>query len=185
MSPWALNRLAHALSAGAVIAYPTDTIWGFGCDPFNADSVARILHIKQRPVDKGLILLASRIEQLDPFIELEPGQRERLLLPHSVPTTWLVNASDLCPWWIRGNHATVAIRLTDHPLLQYLCDRLHTPLVSTSANRAGRATARNALQLRRQFADELDYIVTGFATGNGRPSEIKSLASGNILRSAH
>lgn len=185
MSPWALNRLARAVSAGAVIAYPTDTIWGLGCDPFNADSVARILQIKQRPVEKGLILLASRIEQCESFIELESGQREMLLLPRTTPTTWLVGASKLCPWWIRGSHATVAIRLTDHPLLQYLCDRLHSPLVSTSANRAGRATVRNALQARRQFADELDFIVSGYQAGSGRPSEIKSLASGTTLRSGN
>lgn len=185
MSPWALNRLSHALSAGAVIAYPTDTIWGFGCDPANGASVARVLRIKQRPVSKGLILLSSDMQYCDPFVELEPGQRDILLQPRERPTTWLVQASEHCPWWIRGDHATVAIRITDHPLLQFLCDRLQTPLVSTSANRARRPNARNALQIRRLFGDELDCIVTGFETGGGQPSEIKSLASGTTLRSSN
>ena len=184
MSPWALNRLAKALSAGAVIAYPTDTIWGFGCDPYNAASVARILQIKQRSVDKGLILLSSRLEYCEPFIDIEPGQREMLLSPCERPTTWLVKASADCPCWIRGNHETVAIRLTDHPLLRFLCDYLQLPLVSTSANRAGRSTARNPLQLRRQFGEQLDFIVSGYETGKGPPSEIKSLATGATLRSA-
>jgi L-threonylcarbamoyladenylate synthase len=184
MSPWALNRLTQAIAAGAVIGYPTDTIWGFGCDPLNLASVARLLHIKQRPVDKGLILLASDLLYLEPFIRIDPDQREILQSPLATPTTWLVDASEYCPVWIRGNHPTVAVRVTDHPLLRYLCPRLNSPLVSTSANRAGKSTVRSALQLRRQFADEVDFIVTGFNTGGAKPSEIKSLASGNLLRSA-
>ncbi|MDH3535307.1 MAG: Sua5/YciO/YrdC/YwlC family protein, partial [Gammaproteobacteria bacterium] len=108
-----------------------------------------------------------------------------LRLPTAQPTTWLVPASEFCPPWIRGNFPTVAIRITDHPLLQFLCDRLQAPLVSTSANRAGCATVRNAIQMRKQFGDQLDFIVGGFAAGTGRPSEIKSLASGTILRSSN
>lgn len=184
MGPWALNRLAQALSRGAVIAYPTDTIWGFGCDPFNEASVARLLQIKQRPVDKGLILLSSSLLYCESLIEIDAAQRETLRKPVDQPTTWLVRASDRCPAWIRGNHDTVAIRLTDHPLLRYLCEQLYRPLVSTSANRAGRPAARNALVLRRQFAGELDAIVGGFDAGSGKPSRIKSLASGNTLRAS-
>ena len=184
MSPWALNRLSKALSAGAVIAYPTDTIWGFGCDPANGEAVARILRIKQRPVSKGLILLGPDMRYCDPFVDIEPDQRDRLLQPCERPTTWLVPASAHCPWWIRGSHPTVAIRLTDHPLIRYLCERLQAPLVSTSANRGGKSNARNAFQLRRQFAGELDYIVTGFDTGGNLASDIKSLASGKTFRAS-
>ena len=126
MSPWALNRLTHAIAAGAVIGYPTDTIWGFGCDPLNPVSVARLLQIKQRPVDKGLILLTSQLLYCEPFIRLTPEQRVQLQSPCTTPTT---------------------------------------------------------LQMRRQFGDEVDYIVTGFNSGGARPSAIKSLASGNLLRS--
>jgi len=142
------------------------------------------LQIKQRPIHKGLILLSSRLEFCDAFIDLDQTQRDRIQLPVERPTTWLVAASDACPPWIRGNHATVAIRIADYPLLSYLCGRLQSPLVSTSANHAGKATARSALQLRRQFSDQLDFVVTGFNAGDSRPSEIKSLASGNLLRTA-
>jgi L-threonylcarbamoyladenylate synthase len=76
------------------------------------------------------------------------------------------------------------VRIADHPLIEAVCEGLESPLVSTSANRSGQSTARNALQMRRRFGDELDYIVGGFSTGGNRPSEIKSLASGSILRSA-
>jgi L-threonylcarbamoyladenylate synthase len=184
MSPWALNRLGHALSAGAVIGYPTDTIWGFGCDPLNFDSVARILQIKNRSPDKGLILLSSKLEYCAPYIDVDDAQRDLLLTPRAQPTTWLVKASEHCPWWINGVYPTVAIRVCQHPLLEALCSQLMMPLVSTSANRSGRSTVRSALQLQRQFGDELDYIVTGFSAGSGRPSEIKSLASGTTLRSS-
>jgi len=184
MSPWALNRLAQAIAAGAIIGYPTDTIWGFGCDPQNPESVARLLQIKQRKVEKGLILLTSDPAYCDPFIHLDPAQRATLESPTATPTTWLVEASDRCPPWIRGTHRTVAIRVTDHPLLRFLCERLQLPLVSTSANRAGKSTVRSALQLRRQFADEVDFIVTGFKSGGAKPSAIKSLATGNLLRAA-
>ena len=184
MSPWALNRLTQAIAAGAVIGYPTDTIWGFGCDPLNPSSVGRLLQIKHRDVDKGLILLTSDLAYCDPFIRLEPDQRPALQTPAAVPTTWLVEASERCPVWIRGNHPTVALRITRHPLLRFICAQLQLPLVSTSANRTGKSTVRNALQMRRQFGAELDYIVTGFNTGGGRASAIKSLASGNLVRSA-
>ena len=185
MSPWALNRLVHELSNGAVIGYPTDTIWGFGCDPLAAESVVRILQIKQRRLEKGLILLSSNLEYCSPFIKLDQQQRAQISLPTERPTTWLVDASDNCPPWICGSHTTVAMRITDHPLLAYLCARLHSPLVSTSANAAGKSTARSSLQLRRQFGSQLDFIVTGFNSGGRQASQIKSLASGNLLRAAN
>jgi len=78
----------------------------------------------------------------------------------------------------------VAIRITDHPLLEFLCDRLKTPIVSTSANRSGKATVRNSTQMRKQFGDELDFIVNGFDTGSNRPSEIKSLLDGTTARNS-
>lgn len=183
MSPWALNRMTRALARGAVIGYPTDTIWGFGCHPLAASAVARILAIKRRPAAKGLILLSSRLDYCLPYIEAGPAELEPLREPAARPTSWLVPASDYCPPWIRGDFATVAIRVTDHPLIAALCTGLEAPLVSTSANRAGRKPVRSALQMRRQFSRELDFIVTGFDPGGGPPSEIKFLRGGASVRS--
>ena len=183
MSPWALNRLAHAVSQGAVIGYPTDTVWGFGCHPLIAKSVARILQKKDRSPDKGLILLSSRVEYCSAYVALDNEQLQPVYQVTDHPTTWLVPASGECPAWIRGNYTTVAIRITNHPLLDFLCDRLQAPIVSTSANRSGRATVRNAVQMHRQFGDELDVIVSGFTTGGNRPSEIKSLLDSTTIRS--
>ncbi len=184
MSPWALNRLATALARGAVIGYPTDTIWGFGCHPLRPHSVDRILDIKRRAASKGLILLSSRIDYCVPYLDLGDTELESIRLPCARPTTWIVPASKACPQWLRGDHPTIAIRVTDHPLLRTLCTALESPLVSTSANRAGKSSVRNAWQMRRQFGKELDFIVTGFTAGGNRPSEIKFLHSGATLRSA-
>lgn len=184
MSPWALNRLTRAVSRGAVFGYPTDSIWGFGCHPLIAGSVARILQIKNRSPDKGLILLSSRLEYCAAYLDADPEQLKSIYQPCKRPTTWLVPASSFCPPWISGNFPTVAVRITDHPLMQLLCDRLEAPIVSTSANRSGRATVRNSIQMHKQFGEELDFIIDGFATGSGKPSEIKFLDNGTSLRSA-
>lgn len=182
MSPWALNRFVHTVSRGAIFGYPTDTVWGFGCHPLIASSVSRILQIKNRSPDKGLILLSSRIEYCSAYLGVEADELESIRLPTERPTTWLVTASEFCPPWIHGIYPTVGIRITSHPLIQSICDGLQAPIVSTSANRRGKATARTSFQMRKQFSSELDFIVNGFATGSHQPSEIKSLTSGTILR---
>ncbi len=184
MTAWRLNRFARAAARGAVFAYPTDTIWGLGCHPLIESSVMRILDIKQRPAGKGLILLASRLEYCRTYIDLDDDAVQPMAEPVSCPTTWLVPASAFCPPWLHGEHPTIAIRITDHPFAQALSDRLEAPLVSTSANRSGRANARSALKIRREFGAELDFIATGFPSGTGRPSEIKSLLTGEITRSS-
>jgi L-threonylcarbamoyladenylate synthase len=182
MSPWALNRLIRAVSRGAVFGYPTDTIWGLGCHPLIASSVSRVLQIKNRRVDKGLILLSSEVEFCRAYIDVDEAGLEVITQTTNHPTTWLVPASDLCPAWIRGNHPTVAIRICSHPLIQTLCDGLESPLVSTSANRSGCSNARNRIQMQKQFARELDAIIGGFSTGGIAASEIKSFDSGDSIR---
>ena len=184
MSPWALNRFAHAVSQGAVFGYPTDTIWGFGCHPLIASSVARILRIKRRSPDKGLILLSSKIDYCMSYVGLDSEQLEPVQRATDHPITWLVPASEECPSWIRGTYPTVAIRITNHPLVEFLCARLQAPIVSTSANRSGKSCVRNSVQMHKQFGDELDFIVSGFDTGGNRPSEIKSLLDRTTIRNS-
>ena len=182
MSPWALNRFVHAISRGAIFGYPTDTVWGLGCHPLIAGSVSRILQIKNRSPEKGLILLSSRIEYCLDYLAVGADELETIRLPGEQPTTWLVAASEFCPPWVHGIYPTVGIRITSHPLIQSICDGLQAPIVSTSANRSGKATARTSFQMRKQFGSELDFIVNGFNTGSHQPSEIKSLTSGTVLR---
>jgi L-threonylcarbamoyladenylate synthase len=182
MSPWKLNRFVDAVLRGAIFGYPTDTIWGIGCHPLIANSAARILAVKNRSPDKGMILLSSRIDYCKPYMDIDPEQLALMEQPTARPTTWLVRASKQCPPWVNGNFATVAIRVTDHPLVKSICGKLEAPIVSTSANRSGKSTVRNIIQLRKQFAAELDFIISGYALGSGQQSEIKSLSSGKVFR---
>lgn len=184
MGPWALNRLSKAVLQGAVFGYPTETIWGFGCHPLIGASVQRILEIKNRPVHKGLILLSSRLEYCLAYIDVEDALLESIRYPAEQPTTWLVKASAACPPWLRGNHSTIAIRISDHPFVHSLCQRTESPIVSTSANRAGASSVRNPIQLRKQFGRELDFIIGGYESGKGGRSKIIFLDTGSILRNS-
>ncbi len=187
MFPWAIKRLGNAIQQGAVIVYPTDTIWGLGCHPQLAHSVSRILSIKQRPVEKGLILLCSNLDYFAPYIsdQLSAEQTNRLTQKTGHPITWLIPASTHCPDWIRGHSSYVAIRVTSHPFVSTICQQIQSPIVSTSANRAGCAPVRNSWQARRKFIDQVDSIVCGYDSGTMRASEIKSLESGQIFRERH
>lgn len=185
MSPWAINRLSHSIEQGAVIAYPGDTIWGFGCHPLLKDSVERIFRIKRRSSSKGLILLSSDLGFCLPYVseDLTLDQIKQIQQSQAQPTTWLIPASQHCPSWLRGGFSTIAVRITQHPFIKALCTELESPIVSTSANLSGKTTIRNSTQARRLFSSQLDTIVSGYQPGTGRPSEIKSLVSGDIIRS--
>lgn len=189
MPNWRLNRVIHGLKNDAVIAYPTDTIWGFGCHPLSSRGIDRLLQIKQRSLKKGLILLSSDLDLfqslVDPAVLHQHWQK--LQQPYPRPRTWIVNASAHCPDWLTGGSGRVAIRITDKPLITDLCSAIGAPLVSTSANIAGRRSARNRLRIQKQFASQLDFIVEdhlqhSVLNSTGRASEIIELDSGNTLR---
>lgn len=172
-----------ALQQGSVLAYPTEAVWGLGCDPFNEAAVSALLALKQRSVAKGLILAAASLQQLLPYLSPDLTEQERQqLLPGAVATTWLVpfNLATV-PHWIHGKHDVLAVRISAHPLVQQLCTAAGMPLVSTSANPQGLDAARNAADVRRYFGDKF-LICTGECGGATRPSVIKNLKTGEILR---
>src|SRR5690554_420885 len=119
MVDWARNpritRAAGIMRAGGVVAYPTEAVWGLGCDPGNAQAVTRLLALKDRSPDRGLILLAASMEQLEPLLSgLDDLQRQRLRRTWPGPTTWLVPHDNRVPSWISGCFASVPVRVTDH-----------------------------------------------------------------------
>ena len=180
--PIKLNEAVTQLRRGGVIAYPTEGVWGIGCDPFDERAVNRLLAIKRRPVDKGLILVAGNIAQLTPFLRgLEADQLARLEGSWPGPFTWLVPDNGTAPAWIRGDHDAVALRVSNHPQVVELCRAFGGPIVSTSANRAGHPVAQFGWQLTRQLP-QIDYILRGPLGGSGKPSTIRDLRSGEILR---
>ena len=176
-----LRRAVQYCNSGGVIAYPTESVFGLGCDPLDQIAVYKILQLKQRPVEKGMILIASNLEQLQPFLSTEQTL-DKLLKPQTIPTSWLVKPSNLTPDWITGKHPKLAVRITQHPIAQALCARLGYPLVSTSANPASLPPARNLLKLRHYFADNIDYCVSGDVGKANKPSQIIDLESGQIVR---
>jgi L-threonylcarbamoyladenylate synthase len=177
-----LRQAADVIRHGGIIAYPTEAVYGLGCDPLNEIAVQRLLAIKGRNVNKGLILLADSLDQLLPFIALSEDQQIALRQHWPLATTYLVPASERTPTWIRGKHNKVAVRVTQHPVARALARLADTPLVSTSANRSGQPSCRNHFQVVRQLGDELDYLVVGQCDQAARPSTIIDLESGAVLR---
>ncbi|MGB9428573.1 MAG: Sua5/YciO/YrdC/YwlC family protein [Gammaproteobacteria bacterium] len=180
---WPLRRARDVILGSGVIAYPTESVFGLGCDPLAYVAVARILAIKARDASKGLILIASRIEQLLPFLApLTDDMREKLEATWPGPVTWVIPAARDLPDWLSGGRETLAVRVTAHPVARALCEMAGMALVSTSANKSGQSPARTALQVRARFHDEIDYIVLGAVGGLKKPTEIRDAASGTILR---
>lgn len=174
---------ARSLLKGGVIAYPTEAVWGLGCDPWNELATLRLLAMKRRPVSKGLILVGSDISQFSWLLnELTAGQRAKLELTWPGPSTWLVPHQDEVPPWITGVHDTVALRVSAHPDVQSLCRAWGGPLVSTSANPGGAQPARSNFQCRRYFGEDLDYICPGQIGNSERPTTIRDLLSDEVVR---
>ena len=179
---WRVQQAAQVVRQGGVIAYPTEAVWGLGCDPWNMEAVYRLLALKARPVGKGLILVAADIAQFDFLLaDLPRSWRAQLQLSWPGPNTWLVPHQGRLPEWITGRHDSVALRVSDHPLVRALC-ALTGPLVSTSANPAGRPAARSRLRVEQYFPGQLDAVLGGALGGRKNPSLIRDLRSGQVIR---
>ncbi len=178
-----LRAAARVVKSGGLIAYPTEAVYGLGCDPRNEGAVRRLLALKRRPVRKGLILIAASFEQLEPFLHpLNLSDRARLAATWPGPHTWLIATRPDTPRWLRGRHETLAVRVTAHPLAAALCQACEHPLVSTSANLSGRPPARTALAVRRQLGTAIDYLLPGPTGGAAQPTEIRDLRTGRRVR---
>ena len=178
-----LQRAVRTLLAGGLIAYPTEAVYGLGCLPWQHETILRLLAIKRRSWRKGLTLIASNFEQLEPLVILPSGKlREEILDSWPGPFTWVLNARQGCLPWISGGRDTLAVRVTNHPLARELCEQAGVPIVSTSANRSGQPPLRNVLQIRREFGSELDDIVGGAVGELKQPTTIRDGRSGEFLR---
>jgi L-threonylcarbamoyladenylate synthase len=170
---------------GGVIVYPTEAVWGLGCDPHDQAAVHRLLDIKQRTVDKGLILIAGAPGQLDGLLDWEripADRREEVFASWPGPHTWIVPATRRVPAWITGAHAGVAARVSAHPLVVALCARFGGPIVSTSANLAGAPPAFSRATLDPDLLARCDGVTEGETGGNAAPSTIRDASTGAVLR---
>ena len=181
--PLQLRIAAEILQLGGVIGCPTEAVWGLSCDPGNDRAIDHLLTMKRRPEHKGLILVAADERQLAFLLDgLRDDQRQVLSASWPGPNTWLVPHHGRVSPLVSGRHDSIAVRVSAHPVVQALCRAFGGPLVSTSANRGGARPARHAFQVWRYFRGDLDYLLSGRLGSSGRPSSIRDLASGEIIR---
>lgn len=185
------NRPSEAIVAALerlhnkeVVAWPTEAIFGLGCDPDSELAVARLLALKQRPVEKGLILIAASFGQLKPYIDdsgLNEARRATLFSRWPGPVTFVFPARDTTPRWLTGRFNSLAVRVTDHPLAAELCRAYGKPLVSTSANLSGQPPCRTTEEVRVQFGADFP-VVDGPTSGRREPSEIRDALTDELFR---
>ena len=173
----------ETLKAGGIIAYPTEAVFGLGCDFTNEAAVLRILKLKQRRIELGLIVIASCWEQVAHLATpLSHKQLQLLQQSWPGPTTWLLPASQHAPNWITGKHNSIAIRISAHPIAQEICQNFNGGIVSTSANISGQSSARSVAEVVDIFGDKIDLIIPGDTDELASPSKIIDLLTKTIIR---
>lgn len=198
---------AHWLQQGQLLAYPTESVWGIGCDPFNQQAVEQLLAIKQRPIEKGMIVVTDSVSRLTALLSnLNDEQRQLVLdswcsdsdadydVDSQQAHTWLLPLSEnlpvSIPAWITGAHHSVAVRVIDHPLVQQLCRQVvsvHNPygfVVSTSCNPSGQPPALTLSQAQAYFSDSNEQVgyLKGETLGYQLPSQISNARTGQVIR---
>ncbi len=143
---------------GGVILYPTDTVWGIGCDATNAEAVARIYKIKRREESKAMICLVDSDRRISRYVRNVPDVAWDVMTLATQPTTVILDgASGLAPNLIASD-GSIAIRITHEPFSQQLCYRMQKPIVSTSANVSGEPTAQNYRDISEEILSQVDYV---------------------------
>ncbi|MCF2947176.1 Sua5/YciO/YrdC/YwlC family protein [Paraglaciecola aquimarina] len=178
------EALLPSFEAGEIFAYPTEAVYGLGCDPDQEQAVLKLLALKKRPIEKGLILIAKTYSQLLPYIDdaaIPMFKRTEIFSSWPGPNTWLLPASKKAPKWITGGSDLIAVRVTSHPLVQELCECFNKPIVSTSANITGQPAATTVQQIEQQFAQQV-IIVAGELGNRRKPSCIRNGLTGQTIR---
>ena len=178
------DPIFQAFESGGVFAYPTEAVMGLGCDPRNEEAVRKLLVLKSRPVEKGLILIAKDYSQVLSYVsdqDIPMDRRADIFSSWPGPVTWLLPKSGNTPDWISGSSALVAVRISAHPVVRALCDRLDSALVSTSANVAGEPAARNLAEAKSIFGNHITYA-EGEVGGDINPSIIRNGMTGELIR---
>jgi L-threonylcarbamoyladenylate synthase len=177
-----LRQAVQTLKSGGIVACPTEAVYGLSCDPLQQPAVERLLAIKNRDVGKGLILVASSIEQIPSFVSIPEMRKAAILQSWPGPVTWLLPAATAAPAWIRGDHDSIAMRITAHPLMAALCEAFGHCLVSTSANISGLPPARSALQVQQQLGEQIDLILHAGTGASPKPTTIRDAITGKTVR---
>ena len=182
-SAWNIRHAVHVLRRGGLIAYPTEAVFGLGCLPDKTQTIKKLLQLKQRPIEKGLILLAADLSQLAPYITpLEQDVEQKIQSGWPGPTTWVVPTPSRTSPLIRGKFHSIAIRVSAHPIVRELCRQCNSPIISTSANMTGQNMSYSAFDVRLRFKDQLDCILNAPLGDSDKPSVIRDAMSGRVIR---
>ncbi|WOH36488.1 Sua5/YciO/YrdC/YwlC family protein [Thalassotalea fonticola] len=176
----------EAFEQGGIIAYPTEAVFGIGCDPDNPSAVECLLKLKQRSISKGLILLAGNYSQLLPYIDdskIPQDKRYSVLSRWPDGITQVMPANPSIAKYLTGDFATIAVRVTSQPDVVALCNATNKPIVSTSANLTGAAPADTWQQVEAAFGDRIDFLIKGETLGFDKPSTIINALTGDVYRS--
>lgn len=179
------------LKEGRLLAYPSESVWGFGCDAFCQSAACHLLTLKNRPVSKGLIVITDSAQRLLPLLDPLPLDNDTLLIRLSTQApnqaqTWVINTAQM-PNYLTGNHQSLAVRVTTHPMLQKLCQNLVSRtnpygfLVSTSCNLSQYPPACSFDEAYGYFGNEMYYLM-GDTLGFDKPSKISDIITGDTLR---
>ncbi|GLQ48363.1 threonylcarbamoyl-AMP synthase [Dyella lipolytica] len=180
-----LDAAAASLRSGDVLAYPTEAVFGLGCDPHERSAFDRIFALKQRPATQGVLLIAADFAQLARYIDITKvpaGVLAQVRASWPGPHTWVFPRSADVPEWVAGAHPGIALRVTAHAPAAALCRAFGGALVSTSANLHGHPPARDLATLTTYFGDALDGIVDAPLGGASQPTTIRDALSGAIIR---
>jgi len=179
------NKINHAIKTlheGGIIAYPTEGVYGLGCDPFNETAVLRLLKIKQRHINKGLILIASSWKQVENLINLDLKKYPVIKLKNQHPITWVFPATKKAPSWIMGKFNSIAIRVTSHPIAKKICQKFGGPIVSTSANLTKQLPITRLNQMDQRLISKVDFILQDRVGRLKKPTKICDIRTGKIIR---
>lgn len=181
---WHIQQSVRAIRQGGVIAYPTEAVWGLGCNPFDEQAVLDLLEIKRRPMHKGLVLIAGNLSQIDFLLEdLTDDEYVKVTANWPGPYTWILpDKKNRIPTWIKGDHSAVAVRVSNHSQVKELTEAYGSFLVSTSANPAAHQPARDILRVKTYFGEKLAYVLPGELGGLDQPTQIRDLKSDQLIR---
>lgn len=178
-----IQQAVTHIEQGGVIAYPTEGVFGLGCDPLNNAACDRLRRLKSRPASQGLIVIASDWEQVSSWIgPCQPTIIERCLASWPGAITWLLPASESAPYTITGDSDKIAIRLTAHPEAKQLCLAFEGAISSTSANNRGEPALTSYQDVMAHYQDQLDYIVDGQTGTLQGPTPIWDAMSNQPIR---
>jgi L-threonylcarbamoyladenylate synthase len=178
-----IQTAARILREGGVVCHATEGVWGFACDPFDEAAVLRVLALKQRSVDRGLIVIGTSAEDFAGQLQQLPSTR-RATVTASWPGrhTWVLPNVGY-PEWVTGGRETLACRVPDHPQARSLVKAFGAPLISTSANQSGMAAATTEEAVLRWPGRLVDYVLPGATAGADGASVIHDL-DGTVLRAS-